>query len=316
MVSVIIPLYNKEYVVEKTLESVRKQTFTDYEVIIVNDGSTDRSLDVLSHYKQKNQDFFRQANIRMFTQPNAGVSAARNRGIQEANGEYIAFLDADDEWEPRYLECIGNLTERYPGCDIFATLYAYKEPNAFYVANVKGFPFDSVDGVIDNYFEIAINGRPPLWTSAVVVSKRAINAVGGFPLLASGEDLLTWARLACRFKIAYSKKVLSIFTRLPENYKNVPNRIPPAPKNDEGGRILSQLVSQYPHIKKLKAYRSLWHKIRFVIFVNLGKKRWAFQEYFKTLPWGFSNLDCYYRLFLNCLPIKWHRVIKKWVGKY
>lgn len=225
-------------------------------------------------------------------------------------------MDADDEWKPDYLACIDGLIKKYGECDIFATCYSYQEPNAFYKADVKGFLFDSVDGVIDNYFEMCMKGRGPLWTSAVVASKKAMLSVGGFPPLESGEDIMTWAQLACRYKIAYSKKALSIYSCLPENYKTSPIRIYPSPKRDEGGKILSELLSQYPHVKKLREYGCLWHKIRLVGFVNGGYKRWALQEWFKTLPWGLGNLDCYYRLFLNFLPVRWHGGIKKLTGKY
>lgn len=244
------------------------------------------------------------------------MSAARNRGVREARGKHVAFLDADDEWEPGFLACIDGLIRKYGECGVFATCYSIRRPDAFYEARVKGLPFDSEDGVIDNYFEMCMKGHSPLWTSAVVASREAMLSVGGFPPLESGEDLLTWARLACRHKIAYSRKSLSTFMHLPESHKNSPARVYPPPKRDEGGRMLSALLTQYPHVKKLGAYVRLWHKIRLVGFVNAGKRRWALQEWLRTLPWGLGNLDCYYRLFLNFMPVRWHGKIKKWVGKY
>ena len=89
--SVVIPLYNKEDTVLRALESVRQQTFNDFEVIVVNDGSTDNSYYVIEHYDK--------LKIKLLNQENKGVSFARNRGVEEAKAELIAFLDADDEWK-------------------------------------------------------------------------------------------------------------------------------------------------------------------------------------------------------------------------
>jgi glycosyltransferase involved in cell wall biosynthesis len=99
-VSVVIPLYNKEPYVRRALESVAAQTFDDYEVVVVDDGSTDAGARVV-------EDFAREsdvgARLRLVSQPNAGPGAARNRGLKEARGEFAAFLDADDEWLPDFL---------------------------------------------------------------------------------------------------------------------------------------------------------------------------------------------------------------------
>ena len=94
--SVIIPLYNKESFIEKTLECVLNQTFKDFEIIIVNDGSTDASLEKIKKFTDN--------RIKIFQQENQGVSVARNKGMEMAEGEYFCFLDADDEWKNDSLE--------------------------------------------------------------------------------------------------------------------------------------------------------------------------------------------------------------------
>lgn len=99
-VSVVIPLYNKEPYVRRALESVAAQTFDDYEVIVVDDGSTDASARVVEEFARESQ---LGARLRLVSQPNAGPGAARNRGLKEARGCYAAFLDADDEWLPDFL---------------------------------------------------------------------------------------------------------------------------------------------------------------------------------------------------------------------
>ena len=94
--SVIIPLYNKQDYITRTINSVLNQTYQNFEIIVVDDGSTDKSLSVVKTIKDK--------RIKVFSQKNLGVSNARNKGIKQSKGNYIAFLDADDEFLPRYLD--------------------------------------------------------------------------------------------------------------------------------------------------------------------------------------------------------------------
>ena len=105
--SIIIPLYNKEGYVGDTLESVRTQQYDDYEVVVVDDGSTDGGAALVESYAAKDP------RIRLITQANGGVSVARNRGMSEANGTYYAFLDADDSWAPEHLTELKALAEAY-----------------------------------------------------------------------------------------------------------------------------------------------------------------------------------------------------------
>ena len=114
--SIIIPLYNKERYVENAIKSILKQTITDYEIIIVNDGSTDSSKEIISKYVSD--------KIRIIDhQKNKGLSAARNTGIKNATSDYVTFLDADDLWKPNFLQTIKNLISSYPEAHIFATNY-------------------------------------------------------------------------------------------------------------------------------------------------------------------------------------------------
>lgn len=96
-ISVIIPVYNAEKYLAETLDSVLNQTFTDFEVIAVNDGSTDNSLNILNEYGNKD------SRIKIFSNSNSGVSTARNTGIEKASGEYICFIDADDLIASEYM---------------------------------------------------------------------------------------------------------------------------------------------------------------------------------------------------------------------
>ena len=98
LVSIIMPVYNVEKYLEKTLESVKAQSFQNYELIAINDGSTDKSFEILKMYQD------RMPQLYIMDQKNSGVSTARNRGIKRATGEYVCFLDADDQLSPDYLE--------------------------------------------------------------------------------------------------------------------------------------------------------------------------------------------------------------------
>ncbi len=200
-----MPLYNKGKEVKRSVESVLTQSFSDYELIVVNDGSTDNGPGIVRSIND--------SRIRIIDQENAGVSAARNRGIHEARADLIAFLDADDEWKPTFLETILDLKKQYPTCKVFATNYLYREVNGKYrLPIIRGIPPHPWDGVIDNYFEVAAKSDPPLCSSAIAVKKEAIESVTMFPVgVDSGEDLLTWARLSINYDIAYSKKVAAIF---------------------------------------------------------------------------------------------------------
>jgi len=113
--SVIIPIYNKEKDVETTIKSVLNQTYIDYEVILVDDGSTDNSLDIVNAIEDD--------RIQIFTKQNEGVSKTRNYGITKAKAEYIAFLDADDYWYPNHLEILHHLIKKFPEEAWYATSY-------------------------------------------------------------------------------------------------------------------------------------------------------------------------------------------------
>lgn len=114
--TVVIPLYNKENYVEDTLRSVLAQTFADYEVLIIDDCSTDNSLNVVTPYLSE--------KVRLIShQKNSGLSASRNTGIRNAGAQWITFLDADDTWKPQLLEAFRQMIGQFPGQCIFGTNY-------------------------------------------------------------------------------------------------------------------------------------------------------------------------------------------------
>lgn len=277
--TVVIPLYNKEGQVALALESVLAQTFTDFEVVIVDDGSTDGSSAEAAAVIAAHPD----RDMRLLRQPNGGVSAARNSGISAARGEYIAFLDADDEWKPGFLATIAGMIEKYPDCRVFATNYEFRDAQGRVTPTImRHMRIEGDSGPLENYFQVATGSHPPLWTSAVTVKRNALDAIGGFPVgVASGEDLLTWARLACRHRIAFAKSPLAVFvvdTTLfneDQSQRNVSI-------TDYVGKELRKLHAEF-RTPFLKNYIGLWYKMRTRIYLSKQHRFKALSEAIKSL---------------------------------
>lgn len=296
MISIIIPLYNKEQSIASTLQTVLKQTYQDFEIVIVNDGSTDRSVEEVKKITDP--------RIRLIHQTNAGVSAARNRGIEEAKGEYIAFLDADDEWKPDYLKTQYELTQKYPECSVFACNYEFKDTQGKVTPTIiRKLPFKGEDGVLSNYFEVASCSHPPLWTSAVMVKKSAIQFIGGFPIgIKSGEDLLTWARLACQFSISYYTTPLATFIFDEQHFNEDQHQRKPE-KIDYVGYELAKLYEKRQHIIGLRSYVGLWHKMRAHIFISKHKRKKALYECIYALRYSIT-IKIIIFLILSLMPYR------------
>ncbi len=261
MISVVIPLYNKEKTVARAVRSVLAQTFQDFEIVVVNDGSTDNSPQVVTGIGD--------SRIRLVQQANAGVSVARNRGVAEARSEIVAFLDADDEWLPEFLEAVRGLAEAHPGSEMFATSY-------FKVGfDGQRRPAAASETDLSDYFRVASSSEPPIHASAVAVKKRALEAIGGFPVgVHSGEDLLTWARLVVRAPVAYRAEPLSVF------HRNKPIQRRPS-EDDTVGRELRELWPVGP--LSLRRYTGLWHKMRARMFLLMGERGNALREVARSL---------------------------------
>lgn len=298
-ISIVIPLYNKECSIQRTLQTVLSQTYQDFEIVIVNDGSTDRSV----AEAEKVQD----SRIRIIHQINAGVSVARNKGIEEAQGEYIAFLDADDRWNKDYLLTQFGLASQFPSCDVFACNYLFEQASGKQSSTIlRNLPFTTDEGILSNYFEVAACSHPPLWTSAVMARKTALKAVGGFPIgIKSGEDLLTWARLACGYQIAFSKKAMAVFCVEGYAATEKPKRIPA--EDDVVGRELKKLWEQHPDRVGLRSYNSLWHKMRSSIYMRLGMRKQSIREALMSLKYNVFNYKVYAFILLNFIPFLWKK---------
>jgi|SRR5690625_639018 len=202
MFSVVIPLYNKELSIRNTLQSVLDQTFTDFEIVIVNDGSTDSSAAIVEE--------FTDPRIRLIHQENQGVSAARNRGIREAKNEWIAFLDGDDLWKEDHLETIRKMIDKYPKDKIFTTSYNRSHER---LPDIQ----DHDIAIIENYFTESIKGHFT-WTGVICIHQSVFEEVGGFNVrLNRGEDLEMWTQIGRKYRFIKSNHVTAIYRVEAEN---------------------------------------------------------------------------------------------------
>ena len=210
--SIVIPLYNKANAIGKTIDSVLHQTFKNYELIIVNDGSTDNSLMIV--------EAVRDSRIKFFTTKNQGVSAARNYGISKAQTDYIAFLDADDIWLTNHLENLNQLIEKFPDCGLYCTAYVKQYKNVSTPAVYKNIPkVNGWMGIVADYFESSINNSIA-WTSATLVPKTILETLNGFDetiTLGAGEDTDLWIRAALQYPVAFSNSATAIHNLIAEN---------------------------------------------------------------------------------------------------
>ncbi|MBR3925137.1 MAG: glycosyltransferase family 2 protein [Akkermansia sp.] len=296
MISVIIPLYNKKAYITATLQSVLRQSYPHFELVVVNDGSTDDSPQAVETMQDN--------RLRLIHQPNKGVSAARNQGIRVARNEYIALLDADDIWEPDCLQTLAQLADKYPDCDIFACNYEFKQQDGSVRPTIiRKLPFTEEDGVMSNYFEVAACSHPPICSSSVMIRKEALRSIGGFPEgLSSGEDLLTWARLACRYRIAYSRRVCARFVSTPSGSaisKVRQRRRGDDPVADE----LFTLQKQNPHVARgLKQYIHRWFRMRGIVALEADEPRVACSYALRGLMQGGKIREFAPLLALSLLP--------------
>lgn len=209
MFSVIVPLYNKVKYIRHAIQTICDQKYTSFEVIVVDDGSTDGSLqeleDAIASIAVSTIDFV------VITQQNQGVSTARNNGVKLAKYPYIAFLDADDWWEPTYLEEMKALIERYPEAGIYGSSY-YKVKDGVNIRANIGVSEDFTDGLI-NYCQVyAKTFYMPLWTGATIIRKEVYNEERGFKAnLVLGEDFDLWIRVALRYPVAFLNKPLAYY---------------------------------------------------------------------------------------------------------
>jgi glycosyltransferase involved in cell wall biosynthesis len=266
VISVVIPLYNKAKSIKRAIESVRAQTLTDWELIVVDDGSRDNGPDIVRS--------IHDARIRLVSQTNAGVSAARNRGAAEARTEWVAFLDADDYWAPDHLQTLRGLIERFPN----AALYSAAFNVITETGNVRRYRLhhdgEAAHLVEDFFASAAQTGHHLVNSSTVAMTKTRLTEVGGFPMgIVAGEDMITWARLACAGDVAYSSRATAYITAPPVSAaaRDGAVRCPQTP--DYVGAGLAELNRKNSRFKQsLRRFSASWHRIRAMSFLESNQR--------------------------------------------
>jgi hypothetical protein len=289
-VSVVIPLYNKARHIRRSVESVLGQTYQDFELLVVDDGSTDGSGDVVRG--------FQDPRIRLIVQDNAGVSAARNRGIQAATHEMIAFLDADDEWLPGFLETVTGLCARHPEAGMYATAYRYNQGGDMVSPRFEDCCALPQGGILDDYFRAAL-GAPPVCSTAVMIPKRILIEAGLFPLgMRWGEDLHTWEQIALRYRVAWSPLECAVYHLSADNRACIHERPPRKVATSAIEEFLLQGHQPVSSLQSVEEYLVSW-RLRFAWDCHLkGNKQWALSHLART-----SRTARYKRkrLILTCL---------------
>lgn len=195
--SIIIPLYNKEFFIQNTLRSVLDQTFIDFEIIIVNDGSTDKS--------EKKVLQFKDTRISYYSKKNSGVSSARNFGIEKSQSNYIAFIDADDYWYPNHLQEIHNLILQKKHLKVFTSLLEIESEFRVFKAKYSNLKKNKIQEI--NFFETSLS-RIILSSSTAVIDRTITKEIGFFDTkLHKGEDTDYWIRIGFKYKIGLVNKI-------------------------------------------------------------------------------------------------------------
>ena len=233
-ISVIIPLYNKKSHISRALNSVLAQTVTNFEIIVVNDGSTDGGEKIVEEYVD--------SRIILINQKNQGVSVARNNGVGASKSNLIAFLDADDEWLPSYLETILRLREKYPQAGIYATGYSVCFPNN--VRRIKktwGIENDW-EGIVSSIFRVAaMDGYFCGCTPSTVIPKDVFLSQGGFKVGAQlGEDMDLWGRVSLDYPYVFTSESLVIV------HDDAENKLTRTNKPILGKYPFQEYIDRYP----------------------------------------------------------------------
>jgi hypothetical protein len=190
---------------------------------------------------------------------------------------------------PTFLEEIAALIAAYPECKARTTNYIFNSNGVKSPTLLRKIPFAGERGVLTNYFEVASCSHPPVCSICVCIDRDLLQEIGGFPLgIKSGEDLLTWARIAVRTQWAYSMKPLAQYN-LGEGYdkKNLPPRRQDA--GDPVGKALKEIYQSHSDLKGFRKYISHWHKMRASVAIRYGERKETLYEVWQSLKFNPLN---------------------------
>jgi glycosyltransferase involved in cell wall biosynthesis len=284
--SVVIPLFNKEKDILATINSVLNQSYSNFEVIIIDDGSTDLSVEIINKIKDD--------RINLFTKKNEGVSIARNLGVANASSTFIAFLDADDYWYPDHLEKLDSLTNLFPNGKWFATAYEKKYHENFTSPMNSSIFKNGSDwnGIVNNYFENSLIDCLA-WTSAVCMRKDFFVSLNGFDTKithGAGEDTDLWLRAALNSELIFSAKITATHNL------DGSNRISNTPTLKRSYMDLNKYENLSKDNEQLKIYLDL-NRYSFAIQHKISNDLTSYKKYLKDL--NINNLNSKQRFLLK-----------------
>lgn len=235
--SILIPLYNKERYVANTLESVLAQSFTNFEVVIADDGSTDGSAEIVMA--------FTDTRIKYYRKENEGVSAARNYAMLKAQGEYFAFLDADDTWQPNHLRLVADAIQKLPHTMVFTTLIEGENSRGSYMPVYTNLKDEAVFEA--DYFTTSF-ARSILSGSSTVIHKSIPGKIGEFDTsLSTFEDIDYWIRIGLQYRIGIVNEVTARHRYVPGSLSHTTFSMSDATYFEK----FADVESQNPAVKKM-----------------------------------------------------------------
>ena len=244
LVSVIMPVYNSENTVRRALDSILAQTYSNYEVIIVDDGSSDSTCQIISEYS---------SSVEYFHQENAGASAARNKGITQSKGELVAFIDSDDMWYPEKLEIQVNAYLKEPEASIIHT--AFDEGFEF----KEYLPIKPEDTQAKHNEFVNIFKMPYLRTPTVMVPRRVFDQVGMFDTeLLTAEDVDFFLRCSYQQLVLYIPQVLVYVSMNQGSLRDHPHSFL------DNIKVINNFVSRHPEF--IKAHKPAVSHIKALVF--------------------------------------------------
>ena len=253
-ISVIVPIYKVEKYIDACLRSIQNQTFRDFEVILVNDGTPDKSIEIAKKYIETDSRFI------LFNKENGGLSNARNYGIERAKGEYFAFIDSDDRIAPRYLENLYRAIVRFKAdvaiCD-FRLYYQNKNKICGSGSNLKNNRlYDTVDGLRELLSDR--NMRFYVWNKLWKASLFRENGIRMTPMFY--EDIVICSQLFCHVRKAVTISYPGyIYTRAFSKYKEL----------SMSGTRINDYINTVPIVRKYLSEKSLYNKVKVPFSVHI-----------------------------------------------
>lgn len=273
--SIIIPLYNKEDYIKNTLNCVINQNYQNFEIIIVNDGSTDRSINIVNQFKD--------SRIVIINQENQGLSAARNVGITAAKGEIIALIDADDLWNESFLKSIYSLYCKFPEISFFGTDYSEKYNNNLIIETKKNININlkNKEFIIDDFF-LANKFQSIICQSSIAFKKNSIKDGLFDKNINYSEDVDFYLKNFTKHKLAYFYAPMATILR------NVPNQITKIGIKNKTIPNLNKYEKKNPNNKTLKEYLD-FKRYMYAIQYKLSKDKISFNNSIKHI--NYKNLS-------------------------